>query len=227
MAATDDSAARRALELLLKPLHGQSGVERDSVALTATKRVDIAASSEDILSPSINKLSSESTRRSRRFSLDFLGSATHRHDGLVEQKARKLWSELTHYLYIKIIPQPSSGALPRYTSQCFFGSEVAAALSEFLQERYPEETASVKNHRVNLLCLRLLLTEIIRDARKAQNLEFKKSRLYKFTSHSINSFKDGLRNISKSNTEVYIMHAISTIMYNLCTIYTSISAVPH
>ena len=212
MVETDDFAGRRALELLLKPLHGQSDMER-GVALTAMKKV--AASSEDILSPSINKLTSEtSTRRSRRFSLDFLGGETHRHDaGLVKRTARKLWTELTHYLYIKIIPQPSSGDLPRYSSQCFFGSEVAAALSEFLQERYPEETASVKSHRVNVLCLRLLLTEVIRDARKAQNLEFKKSRLYKFTSHSINTFKEGpLWNISRTNTEVYIMHGSMSII---------------
>ena len=223
MSLPAESTVLPALRLLLDPTNivteGENG--RRVSFTSSTKRVPskkLYQSCEDIFSPSWRTTAEENTKRSSRFSLDLLGesrhqTSNHHHHGIIVEKARELWVELIKYSIRSLVPscdedhqqeEPHcAGAVGSCSSQCFFGYEIASVLKVYLEGVLPGADDSSTVSKTRLICSRLLASGVIRDARRTESLEFRESRLYRFSSRYFHSMKTSVISNDTNYHQVY------------------------
>ncbi len=185
--------AKLALEVILDPIQcvavWGSPVERGVVSRTSSKRV--TASCEDILAPSTRR--DFHGKKSSQFSLDLLAPDTIKtsYDGKRIQKARVLWIDIIDHLYDSLL-----------CTKCFFGHELVSVLQMYLQT--VTETF-VHCNEVKLVSSRLLVSGVVKDARKENCSEFRESRLYRFSSNYVHIHRNSFANISDNQVSSKII----------------------
>lgn len=97
---------------------------------------------------------------------------------------KALLSDIINYLMSSLVPciRTVGSAAVQYNAQCFYGYEAVTALAVYIRSTTAGLGPPFPEDKIPIICSRFLVSGIIKDARKSQNLEFKSSRLYRFSS---------------------------------------------
>lgn len=103
----------------------------------------------------------------------------------VIRDAVSLLSDIINYLMCKLIPCTRRIGAIQYNDQCFYGYEAVSVLTVYVQATIAGMGPPFPRNKIELICSRFLVSGIFKDARKSENLEFKSSKLYRFSSKYI------------------------------------------